>query len=1156
MLKIYLLGSFQLIRDGTPVPESAWHTKQARQLLKILLTQRGKIVSRDYLIDALWPEANPGKAATTLRTAVNALRNTLEPNRPPYTPSSFIVAHAPGYKFQLTNQVWVNVIEFENLLDRAEDAGNPNIRQNLLTQAIALYRDDYLPDDLYADWSFFERERLRERYLNALADLARCQANRGEYERAIASLRRILSRDPGREPVYRGLMRYHLQLGNTVAALKTFEQLRTYLATELGADPSPQTQALHQAILSGQPLWEPTPPVSVSSTGQSPLEAVFIGRTQETDALTSLLTEAQKGRGSIAALSGESGVGKSSLAAVLLNKALGRQTLTLSARCQVIGKSLPFAPIIEALESYLLRQPNNLLAQLPEADKIQLAQLLPSLTWQVDISLGAAGLPEGNRQLLVSSLLRATLGLAQNGLLLFIDDLQWVDEASLAFLSKLTRHLPASKILTLIAWRAEELDQNPPLLQFLHDLNRRRILKTFKLKRFSPQEVEYYLQEVSPDLGEEQSLLKTLAQRLYHLTGGNPLFLTETLRALLDNRPDALTPKNARYLLQDSSLEQPSPHVTDIILARLEHLPPEAEQILNIAAVIGRDFSVDLLETVATTDPLPALTTLLHSQFLNEVSPGRLDFSHHLTREVIYAKLSPLAKQRLHQRVSDALIALYGQQSNAKASEIANHCLQAGALHRQQAVIFSVLAGEYALRAFSYQQAASHYQQAIEIANTLPSDRELENWFKQAYLGLGLAQESMAEWDAARNTYQAWRKWAQQNHLQAAALMAQYRLASMLGLSGQIDEAAAIAARVTQQLPDNTPPVIADAQKRLHLLVSTQVNPPAWTHAGWPGFTPHPVKLDFSWPQITRFLGREQAAQPFNLYGWSLTLQGQLQAAETVLTYAAQLAEEYNRPGYRAISYHLLAQLYSLRGDYTNMERALAQALKLVEENPPLRWAVVWGRIHQAYVDMRWNQLARAGERLHQLNRELEGRSAFQSHRLSVQVGLGLLAMFRHNLAEAARYFDLALSGSQNLYVSNFVVVYLSQARIKRKQGQLEAAQQDIIRAMAFAGERGLLADYISAAVEAARYDQATDQAHHIIPLLEHLETQAAHAELLPARLSVRMALMRVYAALNAKNEAAWYRRLSRIDRDAIAASIPNKEDRAAYLSRRDLRGL
>ncbi|OQY27663.1 MAG: hypothetical protein B6243_12795, partial [Anaerolineaceae bacterium 4572_5.2] len=402
-----------------PIPESAWHTKQARQLLKILLTQQGKIVSRDCLIDALWPEADPGKAATTLRTAINALRNTLEPDRPPYTPSSFIIAHAPGYKFQLGEQVWVNVIEFEKLLD---------IRRDLLTQATSLYQDDYLPDDLYADWSFFERERLRERYLNALSDLARCQANRGEYERAIASLRRILSRDPGREPVYRGLMRYHLQLGNTVAALKTFEQLRTYLATELGADPSPQTQALHQAILSGQPLWEPAPTISVSPNGQSPLKAVFIGRAGEVDTLTNLLTEAQKGRGNIVALSGESGVGKSSLAAVLLNKALGRQALTLSARTQVIGKNLPFAPIIEALESCLLRQPNNLLAQLPEADKIQLAQLLPSLAWQVDITLSAAGLPEGNRQLLVSSLLRALLHLSQNG-------------------------------------------QNPPLSQFLRDLN-------------------------------------------------------------------------------------------------------------------------------------------------------------------------------------------------------------------------------------------------------------------------------------------------------------------------------------------------------------------------------------------------------------------------------------------------------------------------------------------------------------------------------------------------------------------------------------------------------------------------------------------------------------------------------------------------------------
>lgn len=179
MLKIFLLGPFQLIRDQTPVPETAWHTRQARQLLKILLTYRGQIVPRDTLIDALWPDADPDKAATTLRTAVNALRNSLEPARPPYTPSRFIVAHAPGYKFQFSEQVWVDAIAFEALLEQAASAPDLPGRQSLLEQAVALYRDDFLCGDPYADWAAFERDRLLDCYLGALTDLADCQVKQG-----------------------------------------------------------------------------------------------------------------------------------------------------------------------------------------------------------------------------------------------------------------------------------------------------------------------------------------------------------------------------------------------------------------------------------------------------------------------------------------------------------------------------------------------------------------------------------------------------------------------------------------------------------------------------------------------------------------------------------------------------------------------------------------------------------------------------------------------------------------------------------------------------------------------------------------------------------------------------------------------------------------
>lgn len=1151
MLKIYLLGTFQLEIDGVPVPENVWHTKQARQLLKILLTHRGRIVPRDVLIESLWAHADPRKAATTLRTAVNALRKTLEPNRPPYTESAFIVAHAPGYKFQLTDAVWIDAIAFDELLDSATETG-PAQKMAQLEEALALYHDDYLCDDVYEDWATDERNRLRERYLTALTELADIYAAHNRFDRAIANLRRVLTRDPDREPVYRTLMRYYMRRGDMVAALKTFEQLRQYLADELGADPSPQSLALHQAILNGK-LTEPATPALVASSADSPLETVFVGRKAELAHLTRAIDALKHRRGQMVCITGESGVGKTRLASVALDYAAEHGLAVLVARCQMAEQSLPFAPVVDALETYMHRHQPNLLNRISAADRAQLAQLFPALAWQVDEDTAAPTLTDMNRRMVVTGLVKILLNLSRQPLVLFIDDLQWADDATLTLLANVSRYVPQSPVLVMMAYRPEEVPQNAPLNIFLRDLTHHQTLQTVYVARLSERETTAFLQAIAPGTKD----LTAVVQQLHQLTGGNPLFITETIRALLDAHPQAFNAGAAGALLADTSaLGEPSSHVTDIISARLAHVPPAARTVLEIGAVIGRDFSVDLLEAIATTDPLSALSELMKRQFLVEVSPGRLDFSHQIVRDVIYRQLSPLARRRLHRRVADALILLFGKQASPHAAEIAEHSLRAGIVAREQAMIFSVLAGKYAMRAFGFGQAVHHYQQAIDLAETMPQTADIDHWLQQAYQELGQAHENLMAWDAAREAYRQCWVWAQQRGSRTVALMAQYRLAAMLGLIGHLEESAALTARISKELPPETPTVIVHAQTRLQLLSSTRETPPTWTESGFPVFQPKPLHVEKPWLALAKFLGDEQAAQTLNLYGWALTLQGETAAAEETLNYAANLAEAQQQPGLCATSYHLLAQLWDLRGEYGAMTQSLNRALALVADIPHLRWIVIWGRIHRAYVDLRWNRFDRAAARLHQLDDELTTHTALRSHRLSVQVGLGLLAMFRNQTEDAARYFDTALAKVEDLYASNFVALYVSRARLFRHRKDFTNAEHAIVQAMAFAAERGMLADYISALVEAARFAQETNQPADVLHLLQRAETMATRADLLPARLSVRLALYRTFNQLAMPEDAAWHRRLARTDRDAIAATITDPADRAAYLSRRDLSSL
>ncbi len=137
---------------GNVIPGGA-NARQARQLLKILVTERPRPVSTDRLIELLWSQSTPDAAATTLRSAINALRNVLEPERPNRAPSRYIVTQNPGYAFHLHPEVWLDVDHYEQRLTQAQSTQESAPRRQLLEEAVALYQDDYLISDPYADWA-------------------------------------------------------------------------------------------------------------------------------------------------------------------------------------------------------------------------------------------------------------------------------------------------------------------------------------------------------------------------------------------------------------------------------------------------------------------------------------------------------------------------------------------------------------------------------------------------------------------------------------------------------------------------------------------------------------------------------------------------------------------------------------------------------------------------------------------------------------------------------------------------------------------------------------------------------------------------------------------------------------------------------------------
>jgi DNA-binding SARP family transcriptional activator len=238
-LRIFGFGRGRVERRGKEISLSDWEGAATRYLLFYLLIRSPR--SRDQIAAVLWPELPAPKVKATFHTTKFRLKRALGRE----------VLDFDGYCYQIRPDLnyWFDLAEFEQLLEGT----GPGRRVEQLQQAIALYQGDFL-EDCYADWCLLTRERLRERCLEALDELARRLLARRQYRQAIQTLRRGLEMDNLQENFHRQLMRAYALSGRRSEALVQYQRCAEILGRELGATPSPETTALYRRILEGLPL--------------------------------------------------------------------------------------------------------------------------------------------------------------------------------------------------------------------------------------------------------------------------------------------------------------------------------------------------------------------------------------------------------------------------------------------------------------------------------------------------------------------------------------------------------------------------------------------------------------------------------------------------------------------------------------------------------------------------------------------------------------------------------------------------------------------------------------------------------------------------------------------------------------------------------------
>ncbi len=400
-------------------------------------------------------------------------------------------------------------------------------------------------------------------------------------------------------------------------------------------------------------------------------------------------------------LIGEAGSGKTRLLIELAGEASEAGATVLAGRCIEDGV-VAFAPFTEALRPLVAGDPGAL----PGWVVAELARLLPEL----DLGTGPAdGEPEGARHRLFEAVAAAIGQAARRGpVLLVVEDLHWADPATLQMLAHVTRTVGWAPLLVAGSTRHEDAESVPALHALLGDLRRERRLERVGLEGLSSAEVGDL---AAAWLGQGPSPVLTAA--VHQRTGGNPLFVEELVRHLVESHPA----EPAEALVAAAGREVPH-GVRSVIDRRLARLTGPTGQVVKAAAVAGEDFALaDVSAACETSDEAAAecLDEAVRAGLVDESPvPGHYRFAHALVREAVIAGLAGTRRALLHRRMAEVVAALPDDRRERRLPELARHLLDARPLVDPETAASAALrAAEVAVRRLAYEDAVELLESAL-----------------------------------------------------------------------------------------------------------------------------------------------------------------------------------------------------------------------------------------------------------------------------------------------------------------------------------------------------------------------------------------------------------------------------------------------------------
>lgn len=648
-----------------------------------------------------------------------------------------------------------------------------------------------------------------------------------------------------------------------------------------------------------------------SGTGR---RQVLVEREDELEQLLRVWDLAQIGRGQMVLIAGEPGVGKSYLVEQFASQLEG--ALTLMGQCGEMEGSAPYQPFIEIVHDFIARQTPREAAEYLGEDAAVLATIVPQIKETIpNLSTLPPLEPEQERSRLMRSFTdfvkRAAL---VQPWLMIIDNLQWIDPASMRMLFYLFRNISSASVLIVGIYRDVELGNNHPLKKFDQEMERYPNYQKLSLNRLSLEGVAQLLQATwNTEVPNEW------VDAIYHRTGGNPFYVKEVVKGLMED--NIVMYRDGNWQFRPIGEVKLPKSVRDIVMRRLNRFNLKTQELIRRAAILGQQFSLnDLLgiSEFSEEEFFESLDEAMERNVLREVDGGTmLTFSHADVQQVIYEELPLHRRKLLHRQIGTMLENRHAENLEPIAGQLANHFLQAGEV--EKAIHYSLIAARHAFNIYAYQSALHWYRQAEKL---LPESQASAESYIELYAGLGAVLRIQARYTESSQAYNAMYEVAQGSNgltAQSRALCGLAQIQDDLGDHSAALELARRAVVTAQQSGDRYE--VAKA-----LVVSGWMQYKTGDLAAAESVAEEALELSHALD------ARAEIAQSLNLMGVVNDAQGNFAKAITYFQKALDLYKNMDNRNQVGYMLNNLGESARQRGDYQKAVRYYQDALSIAKE--------------------------------------------------------------------------------------------------------------------------------------------------------------------------------------------------------------------------------